>query len=473
MEYYKDKILLPYRETVGVGANAETIEKKTYEELKDFLKSEASLKVYTNAHELIAIANLYNIKINIFTYGDGPVRWSQVCPDPMFASDAEIGKWFPDMALYYCYNTHYDLLVKEDSRIALVGLVAGKDLAEQSDVDKKVSDTAFDWKQVPIKKRKLRKELLLEEDEAKDENVKDLDEELTLLSGKQSGHRRTAPQEMPEVVSENVKKFQCEKCDKELESEGLFNAHMQSHHIPKPVFACEHCDDEFNLKHDLMVHVRDMHIKKHKSEEWNCDSCSFQASEPSELMNHLKATGHQPSKNIDKKKIFKDFKQCYTCRMEFDGFYNLMNHRKLVHPSNKKCKNFPGSCSFGNECWYVHEEAMEIDQPSDVHGIDSWNFKCNLCEEKIVERKDFMIHKKKKHGDTILNCEKYLKGKCVRSNEMCWFNHPSDDVQPEKSVFQSVPENPPPDKMEQVLQMINNLCAKVEKIEMKFQQQTE
>ena len=134
-----------------------------------------------------------------------------------------------------------------------------------------------------------------------------------------------------------------------------------------------------------MVHVRDMHIKKHKSEEWNCDSCSFQASEPSELMNHLKATGHQPSKNIDKKKIFKDFKQCYTCRMEFDGFYNLMNHRKLVHPSNKRCKNFPGSCSFGNECWYVHEEAMEIDQPYDVHGIDSCNLNATCVKRKLLK----------------------------------------------------------------------------------------
>jgi flagellar biosynthesis GTPase FlhF len=27
-----------------------------------------------------------------------------------------------------------------------------------------------------------------------------------------------------------------------------------------------------------------------------------------------------------------------------------------------------------------------------------WNFKCNICDEKIIERRDFMAHKKTKHG---------------------------------------------------------------------------
>jgi hypothetical protein len=33
--------------------------------------------------------------------------------------------WAPDMALYHSDNTHYDLLVKDDSRNALLGLLLG------------------------------------------------------------------------------------------------------------------------------------------------------------------------------------------------------------------------------------------------------------------------------------------------------------------------------------------------------------
>ena len=41
-----------------------------------------------------------------------------------------------------------------------------------------------------------------------------------------------------------------------------------------------------------------------------------------------------------------------------------MNHRKDVHPSKRKCKNFPaGKCTWGKTCWFVHsEELMDVDE---------------------------------------------------------------------------------------------------------------
>ena len=79
-------------------------------------------------------------------------------------------------------------------------------------------------------------------------------------------------------------------------------------------------------------------------------------------MNHLKLTGHQPSSNIkDNRKVFKDLRQCYNCEMQFDGYYNLMAHRKKTHPSNRKCRNFPDTCQRGDTCWYRHTEPMETE----------------------------------------------------------------------------------------------------------------
>ena len=173
------------------------------------------------------------------------------------------------------------------------------------------------------------------------------------------------------------------------------------------------------------------------------------------------------------RKVFKDFKQCYTCKMEFDGYYNLMNHRKIVHPSKKKCRNFPANCTFGNDCWYVHTEPMEVDEyPTEFKEANTWNFKCNLCDEEILERRDFMAHKKTKHGDTVLPCQNFLLGKCSRSEESCWFKH--DEINPERKnsdnqVFQKVPQSSlPPDQLSVMVKMLNRLCSKVENMEQKF-----
>ena len=83
----------------------------------EFLRSEEALMVYSNSQELLAIANLFNIKIDIFSYHGTGGNWNQVCPDPIIATTAEVkfGKWAPDMSLYHSLDTHYDLLVSDCS----------------------------------------------------------------------------------------------------------------------------------------------------------------------------------------------------------------------------------------------------------------------------------------------------------------------------------------------------------------------
>ena len=73
----------PYEETVGLGEYSETIIITTGEEMLDFLRSDDSLMVYSNTQELVAMANIYNININIFTYGESENKWTEISPDPM------------------------------------------------------------------------------------------------------------------------------------------------------------------------------------------------------------------------------------------------------------------------------------------------------------------------------------------------------------------------------------------------------
>ena len=51
----------------------------------------------------------------------------KLTPDPemVAGSEALLGRFIPDMFLYHNEDTHYDLLVKSVSRLALLGLLAG------------------------------------------------------------------------------------------------------------------------------------------------------------------------------------------------------------------------------------------------------------------------------------------------------------------------------------------------------------
>ena len=64
-----------------------------------------------------------------------------------------------------------------------------------------------------------------------------------------------------------------------------------------------------------------------------------------------------------------------------------MNHRKLVHPSNKQCRNFlKNGCAFGSDCWYLHGQTSKPEEAFD-------NFKCNICAKEYKGRDVFMKHK--------------------------------------------------------------------------------
>ena len=284
--YYKFKIPLPYEERVGVGKNSKDVRKETKEEMINFLRSDESLTVYSNSQELLAVANLYNVNIDIFTYGDSAGDgWKQVCPDPVMAADAEakLGKFIPDIALYNSYNNHYDLLVKEDSRLALLGFLAGAhdgDAAEREDqleVDKEVVLDAKNseitniskennWQKVKSKNKKTKQnieDVILEDIGSDNENEKDIHEEVILLEGKNSGHRRTSPQEIS-ATSKKKQIYGCDQCETKLESQGLLNSHISSQHTSVSNNNCQICSQVFKLKKDL-----DVHIEKHSAEKFS------------------------------------------------------------------------------------------------------------------------------------------------------------------------------------------------------------
>ena len=367
---------------------------------------------------------------------------------------------------------------------------------EMNDLEIEVSDENPDQKWMHVKNANKKRnnskkdtcnenkneEKLLEETEDNNAASKDLEDELTLVGSKNDGFRRTGPQDKPECADKKDKVYKCSECLFEFLSDGLLEAHKKTHKMNK---SCEICFKFFNDIKSIEEHMKTEHIEKHTTSEWNCDDCAFQANCASELIKHLKVTGHQPSKDIsDKRKVCNDYKQCFTCKMDFDGYFNLMNHRKVVHPSNKRCRNFlSGACKFEDECWYVHDK-------EDLSQNVFENFKCDQCETDFKGRLNFMRHKKTSHSQSIPSCEKFNLNKCYRSDQECWFEHKTNksknDANPWPKLITNQTSQPkndgsktpdfcepaghgfPPDQLKSMMGLISKLCNKVEKMEERF-----
>ena len=377
-EYYINKIGLPYDVTIGVGKEKKEIKIISHEQMIEFMKSDEALTAFSDNFELHALANLYNVNVHVFTYGgSGKESWMTIPADPNMAviDEKKVGKVLPDIYFYHLYDNHYDLLIKDDSRIALLS-------------NKKTS--------------------------SKENNI--ITEDIMDISN-EDAKEDVCKEDLLDITC-----YPCEECKIEFYSEALLEKHLNAQHKR---INCDSCDETFESRSILDTHMIEIHSKKSSQSCWNCDDCEFVASCASGLMKHLQVNSHQPSKSVkDKRKVFVDYKQCYTCDMDFDGFYNLMNHRKEVHPSNKKCKYFlAGKCIHGNKCWYVHGE-NDIDKNVEAFN----NFKCDICKEDLKGKRNFMMHKKMHHYDTALICEKNLLSKCPRSAEDCWFIHKNSNV---------------------------------------------
>jgi hypothetical protein len=196
-------------------------------------------------------------------------------------------------------------------------------------------------------------------------------------------------------------------CKMQLESQGLLSAHMDQH---KLCYQCDKCEFKFANQDDLKEH-KHTHVSK---KEWNCNNCSFQASSSSELMNHLKLTGHLPSPEIQNQKS--KISHCYTCKEEFLSYWNLMNHRKQRHPSNRNCKYFlRNQCIHGVNCWYRHDEPMETNHDGHSRASSTFKHKCGVCDKTFDDFQSLRLHRRSEHS----TCKRFLEGTCQRSNEEC------------------------------------------------------
>ena len=280
-----------------------------------------------------------------------------------------------------------------------------------------------------------------------------------MLNFKQSGFKRSSPHE-ESVPKLKELKFSCKKCKCTLESQGMLNAHMETH--KQSGYKCEKCKEIFTTEVQFENHMKTDHNEevKIKTKQYNCEDCPFQGENGVELKKHVQRTSHNPSECTE---------ECYTCKKEFVSYWHLMNHRRTEHPSNKLCRYFQDeSCRFDAEtCWYKHENKVKPDS-----GKLSNTCKCTECEHIFSDKGNLMKHMKTDHPKIVPMCRNFLQGNCNLSDNSCWFNHEKDDRnmnveenELNNSVFHMAPEKIPPDQISLLMTMIKKLSLQVENLE--------
>ena len=103
------------------------------------------------------------------------------------------------------------------------------------------------------------------------------------------------------------------------------------------------------------------------------------------LRQHLKKTGHQPSEAS--RRQTNEFKKCYTCNNDFEGYIALMDHRADKHPSNKQCNKIPECTGWvnGKKCWYVHPDSTTTNNPMPPQ--QESEIECKRCSNKFKNKK--------------------------------------------------------------------------------------
>ena len=118
---------------------------------------------------------------------------------------------------------------------------------------------------------------------------------------------------------------------------------------------------------------------------------------------------------------------------------------------------------------------MDVDESFENEGPMN---KCFICREDFNSKGELKKHRKDEHSMNVQTCDKFLTNDCGRSEEEYWYNHKTQEknlrpkskpVSQNNQVFQKAPQNPlPPDQFQNMMEVMKNLCSKVEKMEERF-----
>ena len=480
----------PFVRKIGVGGQVSFSDPK--ELIKYLENSEESGYMWTDSEDLSIIADMYQVKIKVITTkgeGDENPIVNLIVPDDDMKEYAELQNVdLGEMVLIHENDTHFNLIVPEDSELATVGSLSYRanigpltddnkkqeeeEESKGADMNNDKSDIKIELKKANEKNKYIEKEynkckeelkIKTEEIEKLKIEVKDLKEVMKLANN--HNHNQM-----------NLKIMnQDNDCDITEKYKSDLTPHRQTKHTDKHSNQCKICNEICETKEKLSLHITNEHgsHSSKQEKEFNCNYCSFQTTEQRHFRNHFELvhtlkknfkcnrceyvgiTSSDLSKHIEWKHVSKTL-ECSVCQLEansandlrahmkreheiqeqfrcricceaFRTKGNLMEHRKKEHLKTVAfCKN-KGDCVFSNEkCWWNHDDQQDSKSREET-------FKCYICGDTFQQRGEMMVHKKSKHKESTRFCNLFLDAKCPFKDVSCWFRH--DDIQ-EKVSFE-------------------------------------
>ena len=163
----------------------------------------------------------------------------------------------------------------------------------------------------------------------------------------------------------------CNDCDFQASNSPILMKHLkETGHQPSKVCErrqadvrkCYTCQNEFEGYKSLMNHrsndhpsnkiCRNLPYCKHGENCWYVHPGQSQPDLSSQILDEnqpLDTQEQRPQETQEKRK-------CNSCGKEFNGKYDLMNHRKIEHTSNIMCRDWlKSNCRrTAQDCWYNH-----------------------------------------------------------------------------------------------------------------------
>ena len=397
-------------------------------ELTKFLKdSHDAAFMWTDSEDLKVLADMYQVRIKVITtkgLDDKSVTVNWIYPDESMKEFSELKNVeLKDITLLHQNDGHFNLIVNKHSNIAVDGsvtqrLLSGLELEmEESEQEVEVKTKAGDDSKIienqyisemEEKLQKYKKSLELVEEE-----YKKCERELRFKT-EEAEKYKIEIKDLRKII-ELGKEFENDSETKTVQKRKrkfVNDVQVKLDSVSKSatkVFDCKICP--FSA---AKLDVLNKHIESHRQsrKEYNCMGCDFQGTTEMQLQKHtnLKHT----MKGITTYGTIK----CRICSEEFSEKWNLMMHRKTVHPNTVAfCKKFEkGECTYKTEsCWWNHEKKDHED-----------GFNCFFCGKVFGKKSEMMIHKKKEHTSLIKSCKDFLKGCCRFQETFCWFVHPNE-----------------------------------------------
>ena len=399
-KFYQNKISFPYNRKVGNG-NSE-VNFDSHEEFLKFLKeSPDSDFLWMDSEDLLAICNLYQLKIKVVSFkgpDDDNTNVTFVCPD----DEMKLFAWIPagtleDIVLLHKVDSHFDLVISGSSNSNLETSLENMDMSTgiyTDFMDFEEDEPSFSYK-----------------DETMTESYTKILDDNELINYISTITLR----------SKDDESYECKICDSSVTTAKLMIKHI-TEHVDDGDLVCNQCDFQSNSMKSFKNHVNTQHKKV-----FSCELCDHVTNTELKLKTHI----------VSHEKVFK----CDKCVSVLKSKDELVSHKIKSHKSFKPCNNYKtNSCKFGDTCLFNHVTLSE------------GQLICFDCGLTFIQKGDLMKHRKLVHGNVEV-CRNFQSNKCRFTSESCWWSHLGNDVgkKVQNQDFQQAPQNlAPPSTLEEV-----------------------